>query len=534
MSSIYCVTFTNRLLQPAVGAPPFLPLDLTSYNLQKRPRPLTDTQGYISVEAARRSHSFLRSLLGTDQAEFHPELALNNDAVLDAPPYVAVSDTYLEHVRSGMISVSKGRLKNVSGTTAVTDVFEAIDDVAAIVLATGFSAATSIAFFPESVKKALHFDRNDTHQVFALAFHGTHHPAVPHLAFVGFYRSPFWGVMEMQARLATALFVSDTTRTTPELPPPGSIPWYPSAMPQWPRLAQALTEDRSIERALSLRANLQRSSQSPMGDYVFLMNIFAEVLGIPRRSTADKDPALSTPEVTLDVVTPAHYVDEEVSASAAKMALATLTAHTDAIVSAGLHHGRFVAHAVFRSLQGTWHLDRQLTSRLPSHPSGRFLGTADFRVRAATKDGLKERGVVDPEELEYLYVEDGTFTAAKGGPSFRATRRYIWRYNTVMDQLSVWFARTDDASRADYLFHALQFAVAPFPDTQPATPRVPTSGPLHPGRWVATACHLCINDFYDVQYQFAFSGVNLKDWNLRYDVRGPKKDYTIAGTYRRQ
>ncbi|KIH91969.1 pyridine nucleotide-disulfide oxidoreductase [Sporothrix brasiliensis 5110] len=512
---------------PAANAPPFLPFDLPSYNIRKRPQPLADTQGHITAETARFVHGLFETALGTDQAEIHPALAIAKDStVRDAPPMMAVSDTYLEHVRSGRITLSTGKLDAVTDTQAVvTDVSrsENVDNVAAVVLATGFSAATSLAFFPESVKQALHFDATDARQIVALAFNGTYHPAVANLAFVGFYRSPYWGVMEMQARLATALFVSDAAS-----PPPSKdvASWVP-ATPQWPQLASALADDRSIERTLSLRADPERTSQFPMGDYLFLMHTFGEALGIPRRAADPADAALQTRDVALDVVTPAHYFDgdgdqgdENTGGGPTVDSLDTVKAieHTAATVKAGLHDTRFVARAVFRSLQGTWKLDRTLTSRLPSHPSGRFVGTAEFRLRQRTKDGMSESeklGEEDEDEFEYLYVEDGIFTALNG-PSFQATRRYVWRYNARDDRMSVWFARTDDSSRADYLFHALEFS-----------PSLMRKG------WKATAGHLCIDDFYDVHYEFGVSGVNVTNWTLEYGVRGPKKDYTIFGTYRR-
>ena len=38
----------------------------------------------------------------------------------------------------------------------------------------------------------------------------------------------------------------------------------------------------------------------------------------------------------------------------------------------------------------------------------------------------------------------------------------------------------------------------------------------------------------NVNYDFTFQSVNLKEWNIGYTVNGPKKDYTIAVVYRRQ
>ena len=53
------------------------------------------------------------------------------------------------------------------------------------------------------------------------------------------------------------------------------------------------------------------------------------------------------------------------------------------------------------------------------------------------------------------------------------------------------------------------------------------------GGWRATASHLCVEDLYDVEYEFNFRAVNLRDWRLGYRVKGPKKDYSISGVYKR-
>ncbi|KAI8219435.1 putative flavin-containing monooxygenase 1 [Colletotrichum sp. SAR 10_96] len=227
----------------------------------------------------------------------------------------------------------------------------------------------------------------------------------------------------------------------------------------------------------------------------------------------------------MDILTPARYLSPLASPEAEAEAANSL-AQTHATAVAGLTNPRFVAKAVFRSLLGTWSLERSLTSRLPTHPSGHFSGTARFLLRDKTADGLKcvssSAPGEDPEDeglaTEYLYIEDGEFRA-DNGLVFRATRRYVWRYDEKKDCISVWFVKTDDAKRADYLFHEIEF--------------LPPKGEDAKG-WKAQAGHLCIDDFYNVNYDFTFQSVNLKEWNIGYTVNGPKKDYTIAGVYRRQ
>ncbi|KAK3362376.1 hypothetical protein B0T25DRAFT_524162 [Lasiosphaeria hispida] len=488
--------------KPALSAPPFLPLDLGSYNLSNRSYPLANKEGHISVEAAQTVHAIYRQTVGSDQSLFSAKVAVGGDDTKN-PPYLAVSDTYLEFVRTGLISVSHGKLQSISGNTAtIIPAGEQTNDVAAVVLATGFEASASVSFLPMSIQNTLSICPTDLNNTLALGFHGTCHPDVPNLGFVGFYRSPYWGVMEMQARFVAALWAAGG--------PSSSLP---------PAMRAALSNDTSIDRAIQLRAD-PRASQFPMGDYPWLMAEFATALGLEISPPLEKMPQLPPTNKEMNILTPARYPPKSPT-DFQRSETAKALQQTEAAAWAGLTSGKFVAKAVFRSLLGEWKLERSLVSKLPSHPSGHFSGTAKFLLRDGTRDG-RETEFDNLEKnsdvgLEYLYVEEGDFKASNG-LTFRATRRYVWRYNELRDKLSVWFVKTDDQIRADYLFHDVDFAVAEQDDGK---------------GWRATAGHLCIDDFYDVNYEFRFQAINLKDWRLAYTVKGPKKDYTIDGTYRR-
>ncbi|KAI1773928.1 FAD/NAD(P)-binding domain-containing protein [Hypoxylon cercidicola] len=505
--------------KPAACAPPFLPCDLPSYNLANRPQPLTNSQGHISVDSARVLNSIYQSALGTNQSDFSAEAKIDGDLV-DEQPFVAMSSYYMDFVRSGLIKISRGKMSSVSGNVVtLSPTNEQISDVAAIILATGFDPSPSLSLLPKPVLETISHSPSHPNLPAALAFHGTHHPSLPTLGFVGFYRSPYWGVMEMQARFVTRLWAT------------------PSPSPE---LKQALEDDDSIARTLALRAD-PRTSQFPMGDYAFLMQEFARALDIPIVPFGDTPPLANGK--AMDILTPARYAYPAArSAKAQEEVEKSLRATHDTVV-AGLSHGRFVAGAVFRSLLGEWRLERDLTSRLPSHPSGRFVGTARFELREGTPDGRPHSHGAKSAlglGLEYLYVEDGVFTARDSpGLSFRATRRYVWRYDEERDRLSVWFARTDDPARADYLFHEVEFLVPADEEAMAAadgTGAAADAKLVDSGRkrgWLAEASHLCVEDLYDVHYEFNFQAVNLREWKLAYSVKGPKKDYTINGVYRR-
>jgi hypothetical protein len=549
----------HTAFQTGWTSPDFGPLDLPSYNLANRPKPLVNTQGHITVEAAKMLNGIYQMVCGTDQEEFHPLLGVKGE-ITAQQPFLAVSDPYMDFVRSGFISVSRGKLESLVGDKATiqevntngkeTGATSEIDDIAAVILATGFDVAPSLSFLPPSVLQTLSHDPSDINNALALAFHGTHHPSVPNLGFVGFYRSPYWGVTEMHARFLAYLWSTEQT--------------HPS-----PAFQKAMHEDDSIKRTLALRTDPRRS-QFPMGDYPWLMQEFATVLGIEISDVLGATPPLPHNNLPLDILTPARYAAVNASKEQEAERRESLK-QTHESAMAGLTGGKFVARAVFRSLLGTWKLEREVKSQLPSHPSGHFSGTAMFLLREATWDGRKgaKSGVskvgydaepaaqtsaedatvanrmaglsvnaekeAEPEksvELEYLYIEEGEFVAAEGGLRFPATRRYIWRYDEKRDVLSQWFVRTDDNKRADYLFHEIEFVVPPAAKGSDVERKLGDRDRECKG-WKAKAGHLCVDDYYDVEYDFKFAAINLKEWRIGYTVKGPKKDYRIDGTYTR-
>jgi len=484
---------------------------------------LVDRQGHIDVEAARTSNSIYESVVGTDQSEFSPETKIDGE-LLDEPPFISISMHYMEFVRAGLIKPHRGRLSSIRGTSAVITSNggeESVSDVAAVVLGTGFDASPSLSFLPSSVLETISYSPTHPDLPVALAFHGTHHPVLPTLGFVGFYRAPYWGVMEMQARFVTHLFQEHAEGR---------------ASAHSPSLERALAKDDSINRTLALR-NDPRCSQFPMGDYAFLMQEFATALDLSISPPAGTTPSLANGK-SMDILTPARYIFPGATDAQREQAAQNLKSTHSAAV-AGLTGRKYIAAAVFRSLLGEWNLERDLVSKLPSHPSGRFVGTAKFLLRSGTVDGREHKFSTPTSStddapdtgLEYLYIEDGEFTAAGSSMHFRATRRYIWRYDEATDRLSVWFARTDDQARADYLFHDLEF----IPPLALAGDAGTSNGQTQQDEgWRAKASHLCIEDLYDVHYEFFFKAVNLREWRLGYSVHGPKKDYAIAGLYRRK
>ena len=468
--------------------PTFLPLDLVMYDMANRPpKPIKNNSGYISLERAKSINTYLESFIGTDQSDltsppnsnYIEALSMKGD-ILHEAPWLVITETYAEFVRSGRIIPCIGRVVGLNGDTfsqsasiAVSDGSpeKVIDNVSAVVLATGFDATGSLSFLPEDVLEVLSYDPNCPPLPLALEVHSTVHHEMPDLGFIGFYRGPFWGVIEMQARYLGKLWTGDEKATK-------ALQTHTSPIPELRKCYYDTPK---------------QFAQFPMGDYTYLMESFREILGIEIKGDPHQGPVL-----------PARYLVPNASDKARKQSLESLSA-VGRVYQDSNEQSKFVARAIFRSLQGDWWLQRSLTSSISTYPSGTFRGIAKFFPRYPTA----------PEySFEHLYFEEGDFET-ETGLKFRANRRYAYRYSEASDTLSAWFVKTDNKT-VDYLFHELEIL-----------PAKNGSG------WRARADHLCIDDTYDVRYEFRFRGANIECWTQAYSVKGPQKDYRIENIYRR-
>lgn len=391
---------------------------------------------------------------------------------------MVISDTYAEFVRSGLIVPVNGRLVSTTATDAQTVYRDVrgehlLDKVAARVLATGFDSSQSLSYLPQDVLKALEFDPMQTFNPLVLHMHNTTSTKCPDLGFVGFYRGPYWGVMEMQARYLGALWSGHADAVAA---------LHGSTTPV-PRLRDLFSHRR------------HELSQFPSGDHAYIIEDFATILGLSR-----------SPPQRHGCVVPFRYPPANADKQSHEECESSLQDMHN-LLNESTHGVRFVARAVFRAMQGDWRLDRTITSH-SEHPSGKLIGIASFHPRQPT-DSAYER--------EYLYIEEGSFETTTGF-TFRANRRYVHRYDLLNDKLSIWFTKADNLS-VDYLFHEFEFLRL-------------KEGSRKRG-WGAKAHHLCIKDTYDVEYEFHFDGASLKWWTMAYDVHGPEKDYRIESRYER-
>ena len=144
---------------------------------------------------------------------------------------------------------------------------------------------------------------------------------------------------------------------------------------------------------------------------------------------------------------------------------------------------------IFEQLEGGWEFTRQLGMQ------GTMEGVARFQP--------KESGVLH-------YQEQGTITFANGKVCF-AHRAYGYVYSQGAMAVHFW-----DPTRKQpgALLHQLQFCSTRAADQ-----------PLK-----ATGIHHCARDVYEAHYWF----MNAQQFQLTYQVQGPKKDYTIQTDFSRK
>lgn len=469
----------------------FVPIDLKLYDLSKRPPgPISGNAGRVPKAVKDMIHTALQGTIGGDQSDLGaPALEIPADEPRSTV-HVALSETYPEHVRSGLIQVIGGRVVALSdqGSITATAIVKSadqgkdirIENIGAILYATGYTPASAIDFLDEEIKQALDHDPQSLRLPLILQGWQTSAAKIPELALLGFYEGPYWPIIEMQARYTTQRWISQGEPQTNQYEDP--------------------------DRLLDLRKTMQdRGLDVPQywfGDYAGYMEEMTAYLKLERNDGAFKTDRDGCPS-------PARYLSTDSDKAVA-----------DAIMQ-DLHqtwqdcheHGRFVARATFRALQGNWKIRRTINSALSSFPSGTLEGEASFHPRSPTADSSGMSF-----DLEYLYIESGVLSLSNGA-SMTAKRRYVYRYSEQRDELSVWFVKPDSDLEVDYLFHNLAF--------------VPPSEAQKQGACVAKADHLCVEDMYTTEYRLPMSGISLHKFETIHTVRGPSKDYISTTQYSR-
>lgn len=482
--------------RPLYSLPPFVeyadasrsyvPIDLKLYETTKRPRDMAAKAGLQPKDRRDMVHGVMQSIIGGDQSDINPALVAHPGDSRGSP-YAALTESYAEFVRSGMIQVVSGRVTGIAdgqggGVIATVRTGEGdvqLNDIAAVVFANGYSPLPTLDILDETTKRAIQYDPTSLRLPAILEQWQTMNRSAPELSLIGMYEGPYWGIMEMQARLTAQRWLTGNLAPQTEYEKPDSL--------------------------IKLRESFKhRSIDAPQfwfGDYPGYMEEMATYLDLEPNDNGFKGRD--------GCISPSRYQAKSIDATQTDAVMKDLhQTWNDCVVK-----GKYVARAAFRALQGSWTIDRIIKSAIPTFPSGKLTGTASFHPRFPTSDRSGQSF-----DFEYLYTESGDFTTSTGH-SMTASRRYVYRYNEAEDKLSVWFVKPDSNLEADYLFHGLAFS-------KPEDAR-------KEGACVATADHLCVEDMYNTRYRLPLKGVALTAFEVVHEVKGPAKDYVSTTWYSR-
>ncbi|MBS0627233.1 MAG: hypothetical protein JSS09_03370 [Verrucomicrobia bacterium] len=186
-----------------------------------------------------------------EQGKISKELAIHPEEYI-SDPFVVICDTYIDQVKKDKIDIYTSRVvqmeeklvKLEDGTQINADI---------VIFCTGFSP--HIPFFEENILKDIEFDAKNQFQPFVL-YEGVFHPKLPNMAFVGMYRDPYFGIMELQARWACMAFANKEE-------------YYPNIQ----ELEEGIAKERSIRE-------LNPAPQFPHGDCLTFADTLAKKIHV--------------------------------------------------------------------------------------------------------------------------------------------------------------------------------------------------------------------------------------------------------------
>ncbi|KAJ5687501.1 hypothetical protein N7536_010120 [Penicillium majusculum] len=457
------------------GSPSFLPLDLAMYDIGRRPPgPIDYALGPIPEEKAVKTNSYFHSLLGSDYEKYaHMESPHSAEESRTQPPWVAIGNDYAEFVRCGAIQTSMGRVTSVDSDPDTKQasvqyegpdgVAKTIENVTTIVMATGFTPYKSLSLLPDEVLTILEYSKTDPFSPLILDKGGTVRSEISDVGFVGFYRGPYWGVMEMQARFLGKMWSENNGA-----------------------LCETDDQKQSLRSLRLAHPDLARG-QFPMGDYVGLMESFSKDLDISR-SALESDNGRSGPAI------PARYTFGDTQTpdteSEVKKTLGDLR---DVLVPGHETAQKAAASAIFRALHGTWKSSQKAgTTRCEASR------TLAFYPRYPTGTAY---------DREYVCVETNVGSSVREQP-LHDNVRFIMRlaevkFELATSRIEIWSSGLGDRLLPDQLIQVWGLT--------PLCQERKEGGPI-PGEYVISAKSVDSGSGVEYLYTFHFKGVSILSW----------------------
>ena len=399
----------------------FAPLDLSLYELSgRKDESISFTFGKSDEGQEKAMRDMILGIMhGADPPESLPS-GIPEEAKNSGTPYAIVNDKYVDFVRTGAIVPKIGRVASLTVqpnkllSVAVSPT-EKLQDVAAVVYATGFETTASLDFLDDRIKEKLSFEPNLPRM--PLKVHedlGTTTAALPDLALVGLGGAPYWGIFEMQARKVAERFAKMTETR--------SNSYSPSKI-------DGLSEE--LDRLRDMLRNGKPLPQNILGDYVGYMEQASRDMDLRRSDLAWKPRE--------GIVCPARYIGSGGNASESEATMKEL----QTLKEQALRATHFVARAMFRSLHGIWKSNADSKGELQDGNNSPAL-VLNFHPRRSTGGDY---------DYEYVCIEDRIAGLGTNGSNPCS----IWRYEESTDRILIWSTREEQNYAARNLEQYLQF-----------------------------------------------------------------------------
>jgi hypothetical protein len=342
-----------------------------------------------------------------------------------------------------------------------------LTDVVGIIEATGYRS--DLTWLDPQVQNMIGYDASFTNPRTPLSLsRGSIFCAeAPTIGFIGFYPGPYWGVMEAQARL-----LAET--------------W---SKPNFAHLPDHGIYKHGTTEAMQVAIN-NKSLQVPqfwMGDYVGLMEELTREAGTTRSDTAFGGQQTGP-------IFPSRYQTAHTGPQASSVVADVANALQESTSSL-----RFVPSAVFTAMQGVWNMYRDIDVLSKSNTRGTFRRKAHFHPREPTASGY---------DKEYMYIEEET-TELVDGRSESTSTRFIYRFKSASETISVWFPQDQDGGETAGQLCSTWVFESPV-DSEHG--------------WSATGVQEQDEHTYTSTCDFWFQGAGLMTWMLRQAVKGEKHE----------
>ncbi|KAJ4356546.1 uncharacterized protein N0V89_004580 [Didymosphaeria variabile] len=370
----------------------FQPVDFTLFNRSSRP-----SVGLVTPEKVKASRKMIHTISDGDEGY------VDTRETDELAPIGILGDSYPQFVKAGRIAQVRGtlsRLHQVDKGDLVTATIQkvkndgnfAVHNVCAVIQATGFDTASSLAFLSPQTKMALDHDPTCSPAPFVLDTNLlSQNSSLPTLGLVG-YPGAYWPLFEMQARAIVKAW------TSPSLPELTNTPSH--------------VEQRSKLRRYY--ADLRRTFKEGRKDEV-PHNPFGDSLGALEQASRELDLErfdLGFSEAE-GFVCAARYTEPGSDKTEAMKTLMEVQR-----VRRGGQQGSFLARAVARGLMGKWVAAGQI-------PNGEIkVVQLSFYPRYPTDEAF---------DWEYVAVSE----------EHGETMRKVYRYSEAADCITVWTVAED-------------------------------------------------------------------------------------------